>query len=135
MARGTSVQPAMNRGAEARYAAALSAGRFLLQRCNDCTAHVFYPRELCPNCHGASLAWVETRGTGSVYSVTTVRRKPEAGGDYNVSLVELDEGVRLLSCVEGIPPPEVRIGLRVTARIADHHGGKRVVFDPAERAK
>jgi uncharacterized OB-fold protein len=78
---------------------------------------------------------VETRGTGSVYSVTTVRRKPEAGGDYNVSLVELDEGVRLLSCVEGIPPSEVRIGLRVRARIADHHGGKRVVFDPAERAR
>ena len=129
------MQPAMNRGAEARYAAALSEGRFLVQRCNDCAAHVFYPRELCPNCHGTSLAWVETRGAGSVYSVTTVRRKPEAGGDYNVSLVELDEGVRLLSCVEGIPPSEVRIGLRVRARIADHHGGKRVVFDPAERAR
>ena len=127
--------PGMNRGAEARYAAALCEGRLLIQRCNDCSTHVFYPRELCPNCHGTSLAWVETPGTGSVYSVTTVRRKPEAGGDYNVSLIELDEGVRMLSCVEGIPPAEVRIGLRITARIADHDLGKRVVFEPAESAK
>ena len=134
MTKEISMQATTNSGAEARYAAALAEGRFLIQRCDDCATHVFYPRELCPNCHGSSLAWVETRGGGSVYSATTVRRKPEAGGDYNVALIDLDEGVRMLSCVEGVPPAQVRIGLRVKARIADHRGGKRVVFD-AENAK
>ena len=38
-----------------------------------------------------------------------MRRKPEAGGDYDVSLIELDEGVRMLSRVEGVPPTEVKI--------------------------
>ena len=35
-------------GAEARYQAALNEGRFLIQRCNDCDKHVFYPRMRLP---------------------------------------------------------------------------------------
>ena len=46
----------------------------------------------------------QPRGTGTVHAVTTVRRKADAGGDLNVSLIDLDEGVRLMSRVEGIPP-------------------------------
>lgn len=118
-------------GAEARYQAALNEGRFLIQRCEGCAKHVFYPRQICPHCGGASLAWVEPNGTGTVYSTTTVRRKPEAGGDYDVSLVDLDEGVRMMSRVEGVPPQEVRIGMRVKARIAAGKTGNAVVFEPA----
>ena len=119
-------------GAEARYQSALNEGRFLIQRCNDCDRHVFYPRVVCPHCGGASLAWVEAKGTGSVYSTTIVRRKPEAGGDYNVSLVDLDEGVRMMSRVEGVPPAEVKIGMRVRARVLDNKGAGLVVFATEE---
>jgi hypothetical protein len=121
-------------GAEARYQAALNEGRFLIQRCNDCNKHVFYPRVVCPHCGGASLAWVEPKGTGTVYSTTTVRRKPEAGGDYDVSLIDLDEGVRMMSRVEGLPPTEVKIGMRVRAKVIDNKGAGLVVFG-AEQAK
>jgi len=113
------------RGVLAQYEAALEAGRFLIQRCEACAKHVHFPRELCPHCGAERLAWVAPRGTGTVHAVTTVRRKPDAGGDYNVSLVDLDEGVRLMSRIEGIPPSEVRIGQRVRVRIA----GGLVVFD------
>jgi hypothetical protein len=41
----------------------------------------------------------------TVYAVTTVRRKADAGGDYNVSLIDLDEGVRLMSRVANRRPP------------------------------
>ena len=116
-------------GAEARYQTALNEGRFLIQRCNDCTRHVFFPREVCPHCGGTSLAWLEPKGTGTVYSVTTVRRKPDAGGDCNVSLVDLDEGVRMMSRVEGIAPLEVRIGMRVKAKVIDKAGSGLVVFE------
>jgi len=122
-------------GAEARYQSALSEGRFLIQRCEDCTKHVFYPRQLCPHCGGASLAWVEPKGTGSVYSTTTVRRKPEAGGDYDVSLIDLDEGVRMMSRVDGVPPQEVKIGMRVKARIVAGKTGNMVVFESAGTQK
>ena len=113
-------------GAEAHYFAALKEGRFLIQRCNDCGKHVFFPREVCPHCDGMSLAWVQPKGTGIVYSNTTVRRKPDAGGDYNVSLIDLDEGVRMMSRVSGIPPNDVKIGMRVNAKVID---GGVVVFE------
>ena len=121
----------MSTGAEASWQAALDEGRFIIQRCNDCGRHVYYPREICPHCAGASLAWVEPRGTGTVYSTTTVRRKPEAGGDYDVSLIDLDEGVRMMSRVEGIAPAEVKIGMRVKMKVIDNKGSGLAVFEPA----
>lgn len=121
-------------GAEARYLAELNQGRFLIQRCGACARHVFYPRVVCPHCNSAALEWVAPKGTGQVYSTTTVRRKPEAGGDYDVSLIELDEGVRMMSRVEGVPPTEVRIGMRVSSKVVVTDGTGLVVF-VAEEAK
>lgn len=115
-------------GAEAKYRAALNEGRFIIQRCGDCGRHVFFPRSICPHCWSARLDWVEPKGTGTVYSTTTVRRKPEAGGDYDVSLIDLDEGVRLMSRVEGVPPAEVKIGSRVRAKVRVADGIGVVVF-------
>ena len=115
-------------GPEAHYQAQLNQGRFLIQRCSDCARHVFYPRVICPHCGGAALQWVEAGGAGMVYSTTTVRRKAEAGGDYDVSLIDLDEGVRMMSRVEGISPTEVKIGMRVRARVIDQKGAGLVVF-------
>jgi uncharacterized OB-fold protein len=120
-------------GVLARHQAALDAGRFLIQRCGACQRAVYFPRALCPHCGAEEPALVTPAGTGAVYAVTTVRRKPEAGGDYNVCIVELDEGVRLMSRVEGMPPADVRIGLRVRARVVVPPGGcGMVVFDPMQ---
>ncbi|MEO6293176.1 MAG: OB-fold domain-containing protein, partial [Burkholderiaceae bacterium] len=63
------------------------------------------------------LDWVTPSGGGTVYAVTTVRRKPDAGGDYNVSLIDLDEGVRLMSRVTDLQPDAVRIGQRVRTHV------------------
>ena len=65
-----------------------------------------------------------------MYSTTTVRRKPDAGGDYDVSLIDLDEGVRMMSRVEGIAPADVKIGMRVRAAIVRHKNGGLVIFRP-----
>ena len=119
-------------GAEAHYRAALSEGRFVIQRCCGCGKHVFFPRSICPHCWNEQLDWVEPKGTGTVYSTTTVRRKAEAGGDYDVSLIELDEGVRMMSRVEGMPPAEVKIGMRVRAKVINDKGAGLVVFEAEE---
>ena len=118
-------------GAEISYHEFLARGEFRIQRCNGCGRHVFYPRALCPQCGSSNLEWVKASGKGSVHSTTVMRRKPEAGGDYNVCLVDLDEGPRLMSRVEGIAPKDVRIGMPVTARIAKAEEGPYVVFDAA----
>ncbi|MFI5446350.1 Zn-ribbon domain-containing OB-fold protein [Polaromonas sp. UC242_47] len=121
-------------GVQAMHQAALDAGRLLIQRCTDCSQHVYFPRESCPHCGSAALDWVAPTGLGTVYAVTTVRRKPEAGGDYNVSLVDLDEGVRLMSRVDNIPPLDLKIGQRVQARVHLTDGCGLVLFDPLPAA-
>ena len=67
----------------------------------------------------------------AVYARTVVRRKPERGGDYNVVLVDLDEGVRMMSRVDGIAHDEIAAGLKVSASIGEGaDGGPAVVFRP-----
>jgi uncharacterized OB-fold protein len=119
-------------GAEEQYQAALNKGRFLIQRCAACGKHVFFPRSICPHCWSERLDWVEPQGTGTVYSTTTVRRKPEAGGNYNVALIDLDEGARLMSRVDGLPPTDVKIGMRVRAEVISENGTGLVVFHPED---
>ena len=106
-------------GPEKRFFDALGAGRFEIQRCAACARHVFYPRVLCPHCGWDRLDWVAPNGRGTVYSTTVVRRKPADGGDYNVCLVDLAEGVRMMSRVVSVPPEAVKIGMPVKARVAE----------------
>ena len=117
-------------GPQKQYFDSLAAGRLQIQRCDACARHVFYPRMQCPHCGAARLSWVEPVGLGTVYSVTVFRRKPADGGDQGIVLVDLDEGVRMMSRVENIDPAAVRIGMRVKARITQHDGAPLVVFDP-----
>ena len=88
------------------------------------------PRVAEPGSGATDLQWVPASGHGTVYSCTTVRCKPPAA-DYNVALVELAEGPRMMSTVTGIAPAQVRIGMAVTARIEPGDEGPRVVFVPA----
>lgn len=118
--------------AQRAFQAALDQGRFLLQRCEACARAVFFPRESCPHCGSAVLHWAAPSGLGTVYSTTVVRRKADAGGDLNVALIDLDEGVRLMSRVEGLAPADVRIGQRVRARVQLREGRGLVVFEALE---
>lgn len=114
-----------------QYQAALDAGQFQIQRCKACAQAVFYPRELCPHCGSDQLTWETPSGKGTVYSTTVIRRKPDAGGDYNVALVDLAEGPRMMSRVEGMAPTDVKIGQAVQAEVIQHNGKGLVVFKAA----
>ena len=116
-------------GVQAHYQQALDEGRFEIQHCTACNRAVHYPREVCPHCGSDRLKWSAALGTGTVYAVTTVRRKADAGGDLNVSLIDLDEGPRLMSRVDNLSPDRVRIGMRVRARIVNEQGQALLVFD------
>lgn len=116
--------------ATAFYESELKAGRFVIQRCQGCRRHVFYPRAICPHCAHSELEWLQPKGTGRVYSTTIVRRPADKGGPYNVALVDLDEDVRLMSRVDGLAPEAVKIGLRVRVAIADIKGVPAPVFHP-----
>ena len=85
---------------------------------------------ICPHCGADKLDWVAASGSGTVYSTTVVRRKPEAGGDYNVALVDLAEGPRMMSRVVGVEPGGVKIGMKIKARIASEGEARLVEFTP-----
>ena len=119
-------------GPDAVYRANLAAGKLALQICAACgDKAVFPPRAVCPHCGSTDLRWQAASGAGTVYSTTIVRDRPENGGDRNIALIDLAEGARLMSRVEGLPPTQVRIGMAVKARIAKTDAGPLLVFDPA----
>lgn len=120
-------------GPAAQWLAALRAGQFQIQRCSDCTRHVFEPRRLCPHCHSTRLDWVAADGRGTVHATTVVARSASRGGDYNVVLVDLIEGVRMMSRVDGIAAADATIGMPVRASIVDGPSGPMVVFVPERR--
>jgi len=123
--------PAPGAGPEKLYKDKLAAGSFEIQKCGGCGKHVFYPRVVCPHCGSDKLSWVAAAGAGVVYSTTIVRRKPDAGGDYNVALIDLAEGPRMMSRVVDVAPDGVKIGMKVKARIAGEGEAALVEFVPA----
>ncbi len=84
----------------------------MVQRCGACGHHQFYPRPFCLHCQG-EVTWVVVSGLATVYSQTTVCL---AEPHYTVALVDLDEGPRLLTQLEGDVLPaigeRVRLGWR-----------------------
>lgn len=84
---------------------------------------------------GAAARWAVSDGRGTVHATTTVR--PRGCDPYDVSLVDLDEGFRMMSRVVGVPPEEVRIGARVVLEWEDRDGEDAVpvpVFRPEDAA-
>ncbi|MBK5001382.1 nucleic acid-binding protein [Pseudomonas sp. S31] len=113
-------------GPEAQYLAFLGQGHFMLQRSASTGQHVFYPRTQVPGSGETDLEWVPASGMGTLYALTVNRAR---GGDHNIALVDLDEGVRMMSRIEG--HLSVPIGSRLKARIVDQDGSPVVVFEPA----
>jgi len=112
---------------EIDYQDFLAAGRFMIQRSRESGRHIFYPRVAEPETGSLDLEWVEASGRGTIYSVTIIRKRPPES-DYNVVLVDLFEGPRMMSRVDGLPLDAIRIGMPVTARVIQENGVAKVIF-------
>jgi uncharacterized OB-fold protein len=104
-------EPVVPASPAAGYRAGLEAGELRFQRCGGCERSVFYPRVACPGCGGVELTWERSAGLGTVYSTTALAVRD--GEPRNVVLVDLDEGFRMMSRVDGVAAREVAIGMRV----------------------
>ncbi|MEU7004917.1 OB-fold domain-containing protein [Nonomuraea sp. NPDC046570] len=104
------------------YAERLAEGVIAYQTCAGCAGAVFPPRLLCPLCGSDRLDWAASEGHGTVYSATVIPRRD--GEPYNVALIDLDEGFRMMSTVLGVFGGEPEIGLRVRGTVVE----QRVVF-------
>ncbi len=115
-------------GPEAEYRAHLAAGRFMVQR-GTVSGKAFFPPRTHEPGSGDAVEWFEPSGHGEVHAVTVVyKRAPEP--DYNIALVDLAEGPRLMSRIDGMPAAAVRIGMAVQARIVIENDAPVLVFEP-----
>ncbi|HXT79092.1 MAG TPA: OB-fold domain-containing protein [Acetobacteraceae bacterium] len=118
----------------ARYIDHLKRGELGYQFSPSANRAVFYPRVICPETGAADLEWRVSRGLGTVHATTVVHS--QQGAPYNVALIDVDEGFRLMSRVEDIDPTAVKIGMRVKFRVHTPEGDEDPypVFTPAESA-
>jgi uncharacterized OB-fold protein len=129
-------------------------GTLLVQWCTSCDRGVFYPRFFCPYCaaarpddsatnqsdqsDGSTLEWRTASGRAIVHAAT-VEQNPAATGaafshgePYVVALVDLDEGVRMMTNIIGCAPEDVRPGMAVTVTWEPLSDGRQLpLFIPA----
>jgi hypothetical protein len=81
--------------------------------CRHCQRHFFYPRSFCPHCFGTELEWRKASGRGRLYTYGIQYRPAHPGFmnelPYVTAIVELEEGVRLMTNLVGVEPDPEKI--------------------------
>src|SRR5262245_46290406 len=105
------------------YFEALTRHELYVQRCRSCGTKRFYPRAVCPVCLSDATEWLRASGRGTVYSFTVTHQNQAPGFrdelPYALAIVELAEGLRLMTNIVGCPPDAVHIGMPVEVVFED----------------
>ncbi|MFQ5666119.1 MAG: Zn-ribbon domain-containing OB-fold protein [Candidatus Binatia bacterium] len=107
------------------------------QQCATCGYRWLPASVLCPRCWAADTQWVQSGGSGTVFSYAVYHRayhpafKPLL--PYAAAVVELSEGPRLVTNVVGAAPQDIRVGMPVQLEFIEVEQSVLPVFRPAER--
>jgi uncharacterized OB-fold protein len=116
MSRPVPVLQNMNR----LYFEGCAQGELRIRRCTRCEARFHFAYEWCPKCWSLSLSYERASGRGVVSHFCVVHQPPYPAFDevtpYILALIELSEGVRIMSNVLECPPEAIRVGLPVVVR-------------------
>jgi uncharacterized OB-fold protein len=87
----------------------------VFQKCKQCGAWIHPPRPTCPSCRSFEREWARSSGKGTVYSWVTYLESPHPAfkAPFSVVLVELEEGLKLISNMVDVAPEEISIGMPV----------------------
>ncbi|GGT46836.1 hypothetical protein GCM10010271_58670 [Streptomyces kurssanovii] len=107
-------RPVINRD-NAGFWEGVAQRRLLIQRCGGCGEPRFPWLPGCGACGSPQWDTLEASGSGSVFSYVVMHHPPFPAFDppFAVGLIELAEGVRMVSNIVGVPPDKVRIGMPV----------------------
>lgn len=92
-------------------------GRLAYQWSPDAGRAVWQPRVVCPFGGTAPLEWRVSAGRGVIHAITLTH--PAKGAPYTVALIDMDEGYRMMSRVEGATGDPSEIGRRVSVRFVE----------------
>jgi uncharacterized OB-fold protein len=106
--------------------------RLCFQRCASCETWRHLPRHRCGHCGSKEWAWQESSGRGTIFSWTIthqplLRNFPEPV-PYAAIVVELEEGVRMVSGLRGIAPSELTLDLPVEVIFEEVSEGAHLPF-------
>jgi len=91
--------------------------RLVFQKCKQCGLIIHRPRPMCPRCLSTDREWSPSEGNGEIYSYANIVYQnagyPGIQSPYTTVLVELTEGVRILSNMFDVKPEDVYIGMPV----------------------
>lgn len=96
---------------------------FLIQECADCGALRHPPKPMCQACQSTKERWRKASGRGVVYSYTILHQASHPAWKekipYNVVVVALEEGVRVIGNMIDCPNEQIRIGMPVQVAFED----------------
>ena len=110
-------------------------GKLLIQRCASCQALRHPPGPMCPKCQSLEWDTVEASGRGKVYSFVVFHHPAIAPFEYPnvIALIELEEGVRVVSNLVGVSREDAQIGMPVQCKVTEVEEGYFLPqFHPAE---
>lgn len=107
---------------------AADEGRLVVQNCGNCGMLHHPPRAFCPECLSPKKEEAPLSGRGTIVSWVMPIHPPAFGFDVPpiVALIELEEGIRLVSNVEGADPKTLKVGLPVKVAFANTRGGHKL---------
>ena len=97
--------------------------QFLVQKCRRCGHTWFPPLPNCSRCLEADIDWVAASGKGIIHSFIVYQQGWLEGYKedipYNVALIELEEGVRLINNAVGVDADGLRVEMPVEVVFED----------------
>lgn len=103
-----------------------AAGELSVQRCDDCRELRYPPALRCPVCLSDKWAWTPLSGRGEVLSYIVIHQKYNAAWadrvPYNVAIIQLDEGPRMISNVLPLSGADINVGMPVQVVFEDEDG-------------
>lgn len=117
-------RPAINRD-NAFFFEGAARHELLIQRCTSCGELRHPPGPMCPHCQSVDWDTLAASGRGIVYSFVVNHYPQIPSFDYPlpVVLVELEEGIRLVSNIVGVAAEDVEIGMGVQVAYEDFGDG------------
>ena len=115
------------RNAGAPFWSKAAEGVLAVPKCNECNRTFWHPRPRCPHCGSERVDWIRASGKGAIHTFTIVRQSGDpyfkTRVPYAVAMIDLDEGVRIMTNIVDTPLETLAVGMRVEVLFEDAGGG------------
>jgi uncharacterized OB-fold protein len=116
------------------YFEGCAAGELRIRNCRACDSKFRFAHAWCPQCWSVDLTWETASGRAKVTHFTVVHQAPSAAfqaeAPYVLALVELAEGVRMMTNVVDCDPQTVHVGMPVLVAFEQRGEVSLPVFSP-----